>query len=103
MAKRDGKVPLMRHLTKTLGIRNGYLVMAFIVAWHTAETDHTHMHPSTPFDINTYITWWKVERSKAFRDQQMFRQAFPTMSTPSDLVAEMQRQHVESPQQLRWS
>lgn len=101
MAER--KVPLMRHLTRTLGLRNGYRTMAFIVAWITAEADHERQHPDVPFDINVYMKWWKAERSTTYRDQALFRRALPTMMTPTDLLVEMERQRVSSPERLRWS
>lgn len=103
MANRDRKLPLMRYLTKKLGVRRGYMCMAFIVAWGTAAAAFADEHPGEEFNVTRYYEWWKISESTAMREQRLFREAFPQYSTPSDLLDEVRRQKVGSVQELRWS
>jgi hypothetical protein len=103
MATRDRKLPLMRYLTKKLGVRRGYMCMAFIIAWGTAQSAWEQEHPGEVFNVTRYYEWWKISESTAMREQRLFREAFSQYATPADLLDEVGRQKVGSVQELRWS
>jgi hypothetical protein len=103
MAKRDrNTVPLMRYLTRKLGVRRGYMCMSFIVAWGTAEELFAQEQPDEVFNVTRYFEWWKISEATAMREQRLFREAFPDMSTPAELLA-LARERRVAVQDLQWS
>jgi hypothetical protein len=55
--------------------------MAFVVCW--AITEEALGHPPT---LEEYGEWWRQSRSTIFREQALFREAFPGQSSPQRLV-----------------
>lgn len=86
MARRQ---TLMRYLTRTVGVRKAYRVVAFVVAWEIARTEL-----GDEMTVDEYADYWKVSRATGFREQQAFREAFPMLVTPNELIDLAKEQQV---------
>lgn len=78
-------------LAERVGFRGMIKVLSFIVAWGTV-CEALGRPPET---IDEYADWWKASRAKAFREQQLFREALPGHETPT-LLWERARAHVDA-------
>lgn len=56
-------------------------VIAFVLSWGIAAEAVGH-----PLTLEEYADWWKDSRSTAFREQALFREAFPGEKTPQRIV-----------------
>jgi len=80
-----------------VGVRKGIGVLSFVVEWWMVEdaTGFGGVHGAR--DVEAFADWWKCSRAQAFRRQQIFREAFPEFSTPSDLRSALVAHQVELP------
>jgi hypothetical protein len=67
-----------------VGARRGYRVGTFLVSWSIVY-QALGRAPS----IEEYGDWWKLSRSTAFREQALFREAFPGEHDPERVVVAM--------------
>ena len=88
--------PLMKHITEQIGVRRGYTVMAFIVAWEIARSSYPE-----GMSVEDYADWWKISNATAYRDQQWFRAALPDELTPDRLLDEAKARKIAI-QRLAW-
>lgn len=89
---------IAEHVVRQVGFWNGQKVMAFIMAWENART----ALGQSSMTLDEYRDWWRTSRRTAFREQALFRTAFPDFDTPDELLA-LARSRRVSVQQLRWS
>jgi hypothetical protein len=80
MARRQPRT-LLEVAMAQVGMRRGARVIAFMIAWNVVRRELGH-EPT----IEEYGDWWKVSRATAFREQQMFREAFPGEENPARLM-----------------
>jgi len=84
---RDPKpVTLQQLAARHVGRLKSYRVVAFILCWGIAEDALGHS-PT----LEEYGDWWRESRATTFRQQALFRDAFPGESSPqriADLLRE---------------
>jgi hypothetical protein len=80
-----GRKRLPRTLQELAATRVGLIrsmkVVTFIVSWGIACEAI-----GQPLTLEEYADWWKESRSTAFREQAVFREAFPGETTPQRIV-----------------
>jgi hypothetical protein len=64
-----------------VGVIKSARVMAFMVQWQIAADD-LGREPT----VEEYAEWWNSSRRTAFREQALFREAFPGENTPRRLL-----------------
>jgi hypothetical protein len=81
---------LLSVAVRNVGFRRGCRAVAFLVCWAIVE-DALGRTPT----LDEYADWWKESRSTAFREQAIFREAFPGELTPHRIVVLLsgQRRH----------
>ena len=72
---------LQEFVSKQVGLIKTARVITFILAWGIAAEAVGH-----PLTLEEYADWWKESRSTSFREQALFREAFPGETTPQRLV-----------------
>ena len=88
----------MEYLVAELGVRKALKVMTFMVAWEMVRAQL-----GRPITLEDYAERLGYSRAKSFRDQALFRDAFPEeFATPED-VLELARAQGVSVQQVRWA
>jgi hypothetical protein len=77
-------VPLMRLCLDRSGsfLRASKLV-AFTIAWGSASAEVPDL------TVSTYAEYWGQNIRSASREMRLFKQSFPELDTPSDLLAMM--------------
>ena len=73
-----------------VGLRKTLKALTFIASWGIVY----EALGRAPESIEEYAEWWRESRAKAFRDQQLFREALPGEDTPTRIY-EQARVHVE--------
>jgi hypothetical protein len=68
---------------KNAGFRKTVRALRFAMAWGLATATLGH----EPTSVEEYAEFWDESRATAFRDQQSFRAAFPTETTPARMNA----------------
>jgi hypothetical protein len=66
---------------RRVGLRKSLQVMTYMVSWRICADDLAH-EPTA----EEYADWWKVSRRTAYREQALFREAFPGESSPARLL-----------------
>lgn len=79
--KRQQPRTLQEFASKRVGLVKSARVITFIVAWGIAGEAVGH-----PLTLEEYADWWKESRSTVFREQALFREAFPGEPTPQRIV-----------------
>ena len=64
-----------------VGIRRGAKVLAFMIAWDLVRQELGH-EPS----VEEYAEWWRTSIRTAYREQALFRDAFPGEENPARLM-----------------
>ncbi len=84
MPTRKGRQPktLQEFAAKRVGAFKSARVIAFILSWGIAAEAVGH-----PLTLEEFADWWKESRSTSFREQALFREAFPGETTPQRLVS----------------
>ncbi len=81
MARDARPQTLLEHARQRVGCRNALRVMTYMVAWQIAREDIGH-EPTA----EQYGQWWKESPATAYREQALFRRAFPNESNPARLL-----------------
>lgn len=79
---------LSLYLFRALGWRKGTKVAAFIAAWGIYSDSLSRSAERT---LAGYAAYWGESRATSFREQELFRLAFPGELTPEDLWRENRR------------
>jgi hypothetical protein len=76
------RAPLLQLARSRVGVRRAYRVVTFMVCWHIArrELDVDEL------TLDAYAEWWRVPERTAYREQALFREAFPEEATPDRLL-----------------
>jgi hypothetical protein len=83
--------PLVVIAARTLGMRKAFRVLVFMTAWDRARKA---MRRQT-LSLEDYCEWWRANQRTAYREQALFREAFPGESTPDRLLDVAEGQWVE--------
>jgi hypothetical protein len=83
--------PLLTIAARVVGLRKAFRVLTFMAAWDRARRAMRH----ETLTLAEYADWWKVPESTAYREQALYRQAFPGESTPDRLLDAAEGQWVE--------
>lgn len=78
--------PLLVVAGRRVGLRRAMKAMTYMIAWDHVRDDLGH-EPTA----EEYAAWWKESPATAYREQALFRQAFPGEQNPArllDLAAE---------------
>jgi hypothetical protein len=78
----------------------GARLAAFIVSWGRCRDELGR----TPNNVEEYAAWWGQSKATAYREQQLFRDAFAPLQTPDGVLDHMKAQglgEVIDPEQLR--
>ena len=67
------------YLFRTLGWRKGSKVVAFVASWGIYSES---LLPGDERSLGAYGAYWSQSRATCFREQELFRQAFPGYETP---------------------
>jgi hypothetical protein len=76
------------YLFRTLGWRRGTKVAAFVAAWGIYSDSLSRSAERT---LAGYASFWHESRATSFREQELFRVAFPEHLTPESLWRELRR------------
>ena len=74
-----------------VGLRKTLKVLTFMTSWGVVYESLGR----APESIEEYALWWRESRAKAFREQQLFREALPGEDTPTR-IWEQARVYVEA-------
>ncbi len=80
MAKRERKVTWLEVAVRNVGMRKAITATSWAYCW--AVTREAIDHEPTAEEV---ADWWKMSRATAFREQAVFRQAFPTLESPAPI------------------
>jgi len=72
---------LLQIATKRVGVRSGFKAVTYMVAWQIVRDDLGH-DPT----VAQYADWWRESQATAYREQALFREAFPEERTPARLL-----------------
>jgi hypothetical protein len=79
----DGKPqPLALIASGRVGLIKAGRVMAFMVQWQIVRDDQGGDEPT----LEQYAAWWNCSIRTAYREQALFRQAFPGEVSPTRLL-----------------
>jgi len=74
--------PLLAIASRQVGLRRAFRVLTFMAAWDRART----ALGKRPITLQEYSTWWRENERTAYREQALFREAFPGEDTPERLL-----------------
>lgn len=74
--------PLLTIASRQIGMRRAFRVLTFMAAWDRARKA---MRRET-ITLQEYRDWWRETERTAYRDQALFREAFPDEATPDRLL-----------------
>jgi hypothetical protein len=80
MARRKRPMTWLEVATRNAGIRKAITATNWAYCWAVTREAIGH-DPS----VEEVADWWKMSRRTAFRDQAIFRTAFPTLETPAKI------------------
>lgn len=83
--------PLLTIAARQLGMRRAFRVLTFMAAWDRARKAMRRER----ITLQEYAEWWRETERTAYRDQALFRQAFPGEDTPDHLLDLAEGQWVE--------
>lgn len=89
---------IAEYVVREVGFWNGQKVLAFIMAWESARA----ALGQESMTLDEYRDWWRTSERTAYREQALFRRAFPDYGTPDELLALARSQRV-AVQELRWA
>jgi hypothetical protein len=76
------KASLLQIARARVGVRRAYRVVTFMVCWNMARADLG----VDELALDDYAEWWRVPERTAYREQALFREAFPGEVTPDRLL-----------------
>jgi len=74
--------PLLTIASRRVGLRRGFRVLTFMASWDRAR----RALDKRPITLEEYREWWRESERTAYRDQALFREAFPDELTPDHLL-----------------
>lgn len=83
--------PLLTIAARQLGMRRAFRVLTFMAAWDRARKA---MRKQT-LTLHDYCEWWRETERTAYRDQALFREAFPGETSPDRLLDLAEGQWIE--------
>lgn len=66
---------------RRVGLRKAFQALTFMTAWDMVRAD-AEAEPT----IEDYAAYWKVSPATAYREQKLFREAFPSETSPTRLL-----------------
>jgi len=66
---------------RRVGLRKAMKVLTYMTAW-----EHVREDLGRAPTAEEYAKWWRESNATAYREQALFRQAFPDESTPARLL-----------------
>jgi hypothetical protein len=81
-ARDESGEPLLTVAARAVGLRRAFRVLTFMAAWDRAKRAMC----KGPITLEEYGEWWKESRATIYREQALFRQAFPGETTPDRLL-----------------
>ena len=78
MARRSRPVTWLELATHNVGVRKAVTATNWAYCWAVAREAIGH-EPT----VEEVCEWWNMSRRTAFREQAIFREAFPTLETPA--------------------
>lgn len=72
---------LLQLAVRRVGLMRAGRVLAFMVAWDVVRRE-LDREPT----LEEYGDWWRQSRATSFREQKLFREAFPGEVTPTRLL-----------------
>lgn len=90
-ARTESGEPLLTIAARQIGMRRAFRVLTFMAAWDRARKA---MRRET-LTLQEYADWWRENQRTAYRDQALFREAFPSESTPDRLLDLAEGQWIE--------
>ena len=86
MKKSSNEMTVLEAAYRATGsLRKAGKIGAFVTAWGITRS-RLGRSPS----VEEYAADWKVDRRTAFREQQLFRSAFPGLQTPDPIVDKLE-------------
>jgi hypothetical protein len=97
MSKREpgSPVPLVVYLADKVGVLRAGKVGSFIVAWGWYSDQLAVKSPGEVPTIEGFGKFWRTSRATSFREQRLFREAFPAHDTPEVLWQSIKAQVAE--------
>jgi hypothetical protein len=89
--KDESGEPLLTIAARRVGLRRAFRVLTFMAAWDRAR----RALDKRPIGLEDYREWWRETERTAYREQALFREAFPGESTPDRLLDLAYEQWVE--------
>jgi hypothetical protein len=83
--------PLLAVATRRVGLRRAFRVLMFMAAWDHARKS---MRRET-ITLQEYAEWWRANERTAYREQALFREAFPDDKGPDRLLDLAEGQWIE--------
>lgn len=83
--------PLLTIAGRAVGLRKAFRALYFMAAWDRARKA---MRRET-ITLQEYAEWWRENERTAYREQALFREAFPGETTPDRLLDIADGQWVE--------
>ena len=76
-------------LARKVGLRKAYKILLFVISWGAVYESGDGPVGS----IEDYARWWNMNERSAYREQQVFRQAFPNDANPNRLWEQLRAQN----------
>src|SRR5437588_8213874 len=83
--------PLLTMAARRVGLRRAFRVLTFMAAWDRSR----RALDKRPITLEEYRDWWRETERTAFREQALFREAFPGETTPDRLLDLAYEQWIE--------
>jgi hypothetical protein len=83
--------PLLTIAARQIGLRRAFRVLTFMAAWDRAR----RALDKRPITLEEYRAWWRENERTAYREQALFREAFPSETTPDRLLDLAYEQWIE--------
>jgi hypothetical protein len=74
--------PLLVVASRAVGLRRAFRVLTYMAAWDRAR----RALDKRPITLDDYRQWWRQNERTAYREQALFREAFPGETTPDRLL-----------------
>jgi len=82
-AVNDEGQPLLAVAQRRVGLRKAFQALTFMSAWDMVRAaGHAKAEPT----IEDYAAYWKISPATAYREQRLFREAFPGEASPTRLL-----------------
>lgn len=90
MNKNQKQERMMSVALARVGPVKAYKACLFVASWgHCSKT-----LGRPPVNVDEYAEWWGKSRAMAFREQRLFREAFPHLDDPTAIVEWLEQYEV---------